>query len=812
VSAENSKPSPPPPPPETGPAPHEPHDGERRFLYLLFKKIREEARKFFLQSDFADLVEAVDAEAEESLPADSPVRKRLAHVMSGAFRDPWLLVEIRRSIGRWTYGRFHLDDLSFEEVPVDAFMAFRESLVDDSEAPAEWPVEFEGEPFLKDIPLMKDKKQIGRGVEYLNRTLSSRLFSGEEERVKTLLDFLRIHQHRGQQLMLSDRIDRPGELRDAISEAEEYLAREPDDKPWEEVRGALNAAGLEVGWGDTAGRIRETLGLLSEIIDAPDPKDIEEFLGRIPMVFNVVIFSPHGFFGQSNVLGLPDTGGQVVYILDQVRALEKEMRQRLAEQGLDTEPRILVVTRRIPDASDVGCDVAEESINGTRTAKIIRVPFTEENGGVVPHWISRFKIWPYLERFALDAQRTILAELGDKPDLIIGNYSDGNLVATLLAERLHVTQCNIAHALEKTKYLFSDLYWKDNEPEYHFSAQFTADLLAMNASDFILTSTYQEIAGNASSVGQYESYSAFTMPGLYRVPKGIDVFDPKFNIVSPGADEDVYFPHTLKEHRIPELAEDIDRLLQGDWPGAVSGFDDPAKPVVFLMSRLDKVKNVTGFVEWYAGNERLRDLANVFLIAGNTRFEDSDDEEERGQIRRLYDLIEKNDLRGSLRWAPKQSDKVFNGELYRTIADRRGIFVQPALFEAFGLTVIEAMTSGLPTFATIFGGPLEIIEEDRSGYHLDPNHGEAAAEKIADFFETCREDPSHWDRISRGGIQRVEERYTWRLYASRLMTLSRIYGFWKFVSNLDRSRARAYNRLFYRSVYRPIVETSFPGE
>lgn len=41
--------------------------------------------------------------------------------------------------------------------------------------------------------------------------------------------------------------------------------------------------------------------------------------------------------------------------------------------------------------------------------------------------------------------------------------------------------------------------------------------------------------------------------------------------------------------------------------------------------------------------------------------------------------------------------------------DRRGAFVQPALYEAFGLTVIEAMTCGLPTFATSRGGPAEII-------------------------------------------------------------------------------------------------------
>jgi glycogen synthase len=41
-------------------------------------------------------------------------------------------------------------------------------------------------------------------------------------------------------------------------------------------------------------------------------------------------------------------------------------------------------------------------------------------------------------------------------------------------------------------------------------------------------------------------------------------------------------------------------------------------------------------------------------------------------------------------------------------ADKHGAFVQPALYEAFGLTVIEAMSCGLPTFATIKGGPAEV--------------------------------------------------------------------------------------------------------
>lgn len=78
--------------------------------------------------------------------------------------------------------------------------------------------------------------------------------------------------------------------------------------------------------------------LLLETLQAPDPSTLETFLGRIPMVFNVVILSPQGYFGQENVLGMPDASGQVVYILDQVCALENEMLLRIKHQGLDIKP------------------------------------------------------------------------------------------------------------------------------------------------------------------------------------------------------------------------------------------------------------------------------------------------------------------------------------------------------------------------------------------------------------------------------------------------------------------------------------------
>jgi sucrose synthase len=433
------------------------------------------------------------------------------------------------------------------------------------------------------------------------------------------------------------------------------------------------------------------------------------------------------------------------------------------------------------------------------------VPFRRRGGDVLPSWVSRFDIWPYLERFALDAEREVLAELGGRPDLIIGNYSDGNLVATLLSQRLGVTQCAIAHALEKTKYLLSDLYWQHHEAHYHFATQFTADLIAMNTADFIVTSTYQEIAGTDDSIGQYESYEVFTMPGLYRVVYGVDVHDPKFNIVSPGADDAVYFPYTETQRRLAHLHPEIDELVFGRTPGGDRRgvLEDPGKSPLFTMARLDYIKNLTGLVDWYGASEALRDAANLLVVSGHVDPARSADDEERREIDRLHALMDHWQLDGQVRWLGVHLPRALAGELYRYVADRRGIFVQPARFEAFGLTVIEAMSTGLPTFATRFGGPLEIIEDGVSGFHIDPNHGDIAAARMADFYAECRSDPELWSRISAGALARVEERYTWRRYAHRLMTLACVYGFWRYVTDLERAEIRRYMEMFYGLQYRP---------
>jgi sucrose synthase len=328
----------------------------------------------------------------------------------------------------------------------------------------------------------------------------------------------------------------------------------------------------------------------------------------------------------------------------------------------------------------------------------------------------------------------------------------------------------------------------------------------MNAADFIITSTYQEIAGTNFSVGQYEAYGSFPMPGLYRVVQGIDVFDPKFNIVSPGADAETYFPYTQRDRRRQDLQGEIEALLYGGGENARGHFENPDKPLLFTMARLDRIKNIAGLVEWYARSERLREAANLLVIAGSVREEDSSDREEQEQIRHMHLLMEEHGLDGQVRWLGLRLSKEITGEIYRVVADHRGAFVQPALFEAFGLTVIEAMATGLPTFATRYGGPLEIVQHGISGFHIDPNHGDQAAELMADFFERCRQEPEHWRALSEGSVARVHARFTWKLYAERMMTLSRIYGFWKHVTNLERAETRRYLEMFYKLQYKPLAE------
>ncbi|MHB8789339.1 MAG: sucrose synthase [Desulfobulbaceae bacterium] len=780
------------------------HPAESR---LFLGALRDRNQPLLLRTEIYDIFNQVRQDHDSELLGSGPFNTLVQWCQESTIQPPWVYFALRQRVARWLYLRINLESLSMEVVSPERFLQFKEHLVV-GESIDPWPLEIDFAPFLRDFFKLQEERSIGRGVEFLNRRLSSGLFQELSSGDNRLLRFLQLHNYRHQQLLLNETIASTDELRQALRQAWILFNKVDDGTDWQAIGAELQDLGFEPGWGRTVKEMKESMGILLDILEAPSPWTLEAFLARIPMIFSIAIISPHGFFGQGNVLGRPDTGGQVVYILDQVRALENEMRQRIYNQGLEIEPRIVVLTRLIPESEGTTCHLRTEAIDGTKNSTILRIPFRDEQGEVVPQWISRFEIWPYLERFAKDAGKKLLVELDGRPDLIVGNYSDGNLVASLISHKLGVTQCNIAHALEKAKYLYSDLYWRQNDPQYHFSCQFTADLIAMNAADFIITSTYQEIAGTSETPGQYESYMTFTMPNLCRVVHGIDVYDPKFNIVSPGADSEIYFPAQETTRRFTSLQPEIDELIfGGPRPEETRGvLAERSKPVILTMARLDRIKNLTGLVRLYGRSPELREQANLLVIGGHINPDHSADAEEVEQIHLMHRLFDEYSLDGQVRWLGVHLEKKTAGELYRCVADRQGAFVQPALFEAFGLTVIEAMGSGLPTFATCFGGPMEIIENGISGFHIDPNYEDSIAEQLAGFFRRCKDDPEHWHNISRGGVDRVLAKYTWKLYAERMMTYARIYGFWRYVSNLERMETRRYLEMLYTLQFRPLAK------
>ena len=61
-------------------------------------------------------------------------------------------------------------------------------------------------------------------------------------------------------------------------------------------------------------------------------------------------------------------------------------------------------------------------------------------------------------------------------------------------------------------------------------------------------------------------WNPIALPGALHAAhaQGIDVFDPKFNIVSPGADLDIYFDYADRGRRLTSLHPEIEELLYGE--------------------------------------------------------------------------------------------------------------------------------------------------------------------------------------------------------------------------------------------------------
>lgn len=781
-----------------------------RLIKRFFLFLKTEDHSFLLADQVAHQIDRfIESESPREDEALTAFRKLFRGCQEAILFPDYGYAFLRPRIGVKNFHRIHPEAAEFERIPEGEYLLAKDQYVQGVETASKRGLVIDFSSFYASFPKVVDPGEMGAGMAVLNRRLSGELYSNRERFQGSLLKFLTQFELDGRPLFVNNQPIRWNTFLEDLDQARSQLADRNGEEDSDEVAHDLRGHGFESGWGAGVARIRENLALLDKVVQSADPEHISNLIGRLPLAKNILMVSPHGWFAQENVLGKPDTGGQVTYVLDQARALERELKRRFAESGLEISPKIVILTRQILDAEDTTCNLVREKVYGAENCWILRVPFRTANGDIHPQAVSRFQIWPFLEDFADEARGAVLAEFPGKPDLIVGHYTDGNLVAHLLSDSFGVPHCAAVHALEKSKYLFSDLRWADMEQDYRFSLHFTADLIAYNSADFIITSSFREIGGSETEMGMFESYETFSMPGLYRVQSGFDPRLARYNIVPPGVNEEHFHPASEKHRRVEAVRTSLIRSTFDAEPGegAVGRLEHPDRPAIFAMSRIDKVKNLAGLVDLYGKSARLRKIANLVIVSSETDPSRSRDIEEIEQIHRIYELRDQHHLEGVFRWRGARLDKVETGEIYRVVADLGGVFVQPALMETFGLTVIEAMACGLPVVVTCFGGPAEIVQPGVSGEVENPNDHKA----FADAIHRVLSDPEVWGSRVEKGIERVRVDYTWSEHARRILHLNNLYSFWDSLNVMNRSSLDRYIHTLFHTVYRPRVREMMGG-
>jgi sucrose-phosphate synthase len=130
-------------------------------------------------------------------------------------------------------------------------------------------------------------------------------------------------------------------------------------------------------------------------------------------------------------------------------------------------------------------------------------------------------------------------------------------------------------------------------------------------------------------------------------------------------------------------------------------------------------------------------------------------------IHRITNLVDDFDLYGSVAY-PKQIRGDLAPALYRLAARTGGVFVNPALTEPFGLTLLEAAANGLPVVATSDGGPRDILRVCQNGELVDPFDSVRMGELILDAVRNRTE----WTRKS-GNAKKGVVHFSWKTHAQR---------------------------------------------
>lgn len=438
---------------------------------------------------------------------------------------------------------------------------------------------------------------------------------------------------------------------------------------------------------------------------------------------HLLLISVHGLIrGRDLELGRDaDTGGQTLYVVELARALAE----------LPGVARVDLLTRRVVDPL-LSPEYGEPIEALSDKARIVRIDAGPEG------YLRKEELWDHLDSFADNALAFLRGE-GLSPDIVHSHYADAGYVGTRLANLLGVPLAHTGHSLGRVKrrrLIAAGVKRDVIESRYHMARRVEAEELTLGSASLVIASTANEIE---------EQY------GLY------DHYQPEqMRVIPPGTDLKSFMPPDGREQGAL-IAAELARFLK-----------DPAKPMILALSRPDERKNIATLVRAYGESPELQARANLVVVAGNRddlRDLDSGAQTVLGNL--LLD-IDRHDLYGKVAY-PKHHKREEVPMLYRLAAASGGVFVNPALTEPFGLTLIEAAASGLPLVSTSDGGPQDIIGNCHNGYLIDPLN----AEEMAAALLKVVSDKDDWNQLAREGLRGVQAHYSWQSHASAYLAAVR---------------------------------------
>lgn len=95
------------------------------------------------------------------------------------------------------------------------------------------------------------------------------------------------------------------------------------------------------------------------------------------------------------------------------------------------------------------------------------------------------------------------------------------------------------------------------------------------------------------------------------------------------------------------------------------------------------------------------------------------------------------------------------------------VFLAPSRYEGFGISIIEAMSAGLPVVASRVDGILEIIQHEGNGLLFEPGNVDALASSLKRIIS----DRELALRISSSAVRTIEERFSQQAMVKKALTV-----------------------------------------